>query len=197
MPPLPLRFLTSAPDVAKLPPTEAEVALIGRSNVGKSSLVNALANRRNLAHTSKTPGRTQLLNCFECGPGWTLVDCPGYGFAHAPARVRAAWARMIENYLHRRDELRMLLVLVDGEIGPTRLDVETLDWLDELGLPVAVVATKHDKVRASHRGKRSRELAEKCGLDPADVYWVSAAKGTGIDELRSAILRWLAGAPPV
>ena len=191
VPPLQLRFVTSAPDVADLPPTRAELAVVGRSNVGKSSLINALANRRDLAKTSKTPGRTQLLNLFELGDGRSIVDLPGYGFAEVPAKVRARWPEMIEGYLLGRDELRAVVVLVDAAVGPTANDLETLGWLRSHDLPVKVVATKHDKVKPSKRDARRRELAERCALPTGEVLWVSAAKRVNIDELRRRVLTWL------
>jgi GTP-binding protein len=191
--PLPLRFLTSADAASKLPPTDAEVAVVGRSNVGKSSLLNALANRTGLAHVSKTPGRTRLLNCFALeGTAATLVDCPGYGYAKVAKQVRSAWPRMIEDYLLGRDELVTILVLVDGEIGPTKLDVTMVDWLAHHERPFTVVATKHDKVKASARDRRKRELAEGVGLAPSDVLWVSATKNVNIDLLRARARTWLA-----
>lgn len=189
--PLDLRFVTSADRLDRLPPTRAEVAVVGRSNVGKSSLLNAVANRTRLAHVSKTPGRTRLLNCFAYGEDATVVDCPGYGYAKAPGNMRAGWQRMIEGYLLGRDELVTILVLVDGEIGPTKLDVQMLEWLDHHDRPSTVVATKHDKVKSSGRDKRKRELAEGCGVAPGDVLWVSAAKGTNVDRLRAQIHAWL------
>jgi GTP-binding protein len=190
-PPLLLQFVMSADAVAQLPATRAELAVVGRSNVGKSSLINALGNRKALAHVSKTPGRTRLLNLFEVGDEGTLVDCPGYGFASAPAALRRNWQGMIEGYLLERENLTMIVLLVDGEIGPTKLDVQMLAWLRGNALPHSVVATKHDKVKASQRENRKRDLAAACDLEPGDVVWVSAAKGTGIDRLRSLARLWL------
>jgi GTP-binding protein len=191
-PPLPLRFLLSVDDARKLPDTRAEVAVVGRSNVGKSSLINALGGRRDLARVSKTPGRTRLLNCFEVDGG-TLVDCPGYGYAEASKAARASWQAMIDRYLLERERLSMVIALVDGGIGPTKLDVQLLEWLRANGLPHSVVATKHDKVKPSQRSRRAKELAAACRLAASDVVWVSAAKGTGVERLRSMVLLWLSG----
>lgn len=189
--PLQLEFVTSADRLDRLPPTTAEVAVVGRSNVGKSSLLNAIAQRKDLAKTSKTPGRTQLLNCFSLRQGGTVIDCPGYGYAKTPKHVRAGFQPMIEGYLLGRDELSMVAVLVDGEIGPTPLDVQMIDWLSANALPHTVIATKHDKVKSAKREKRKKELAQGCGLERGDVVWVSAAKGVNIDRLRDLFRLWL------
>lgn len=192
--PLQLRFLTSAAKHSQLPPSNVEIAVVGRSNVGKSSLLNALANQKSLAKTSKTPGATRLLNVFEHDPegsGRWLVDLPGYGYAKAPKHEQARWARMIEGYLTDREGLEMVMVLIDGAVGPTNLDLQTLEWFEHIGLPMAIIATKQDKVKPSTLGARKAELARKCGLETDDVYWVSASKGTGIPELRSDVRRML------
>jgi GTP-binding protein len=192
VPPLQLRFVLSAPRMSDLTPATAEIAVIGRSNVGKSSLINALGGSDKLALVSKTPGRTRLLNQFTLGDGRMVVDCPGYGYAKASASLRDAWQKMAEEYLLHRDVLTNILALVDGEIGPTKLDVQLFDWLRANARPFTVIATKHDKVKSSQRDKRKRELAAGCELDPSEVVWVSAAKGVGIDRLRGLILEWLA-----
>ena len=186
-----LRFLTSADRLDRLPDSPAEVAVVGRSNVGKSSLVNAIGNDDKLAKTSKTPGRTRLLNAFDVDGIGTLVDCPGYGYAQASKQERGAWQHMAERYLREREPLRMILVLVDGEIGPTPLDVQMLDWLRAYELPHTVIATKHDKVKAGKRDKRKKELAAGCDLEPGDVVWVSAHTGVGMDRLRQLITLYL------
>jgi GTP-binding protein len=184
--PLQLTFIQSAERHTTLPATRAEVAFAGRSNVGKSSLINTLAHHRQLAHVSKTPGRTRLLNLFEVRGAGTLMDLPGYGYAQAPPQMRAKWKKMIETYLLERENLAMVALLVDGEV-----DIQMLEWLRANGVPHTVIATKHDKVKASTRGNRKRQLAEKCDLEPGDVLWVSASKGTNIDRLRSLVLTWL------
>lgn len=197
-PPFKLTFVQSAERVSQLPGTRAEVTFVGRSNVGKSSLINALANRKNLAHVSNTPGRTRLLNMFEIDKSWptggaaSLMDLPGYGFAKAPAAMRQNWGKMIETYLLERDNLEMVVVLVDGVVGPTALDIQMLEWLRSHEIPHTVVATKHDKVKSSQRDKRRREVAVKCELEEGDIVWVSAEKGTGLDRLRSMMRSWLA-----
>lgn len=190
--PLQLQFIASGSRHDQLPENGLEVAVVGRSNVGKSSLINALGNRKNLAHVSKTPGRTRLLNQFTVDGIGALVDCPGYGYASAPGQMRADWKRMIEGYLLDREALRMVMVLVDGEVGPTKLDIQMLDWLRECTVPHAVIATKHDKVKSGLRSKRKAAVADGCGLEQGDVVWVSAAKGVGLDQLRGLIRMWIA-----
>ena len=186
--PLSIEFVTSAVDAKVLPTSPAEVAFVGRSNVGKSSLINALANRKQLARVSNTPGRTQLINMFALPNGGTLVVLPGYGYAAVPGRVKQGWQKMIEGYLLDREELVNVFVLVDGEIGPTKLDVQMLEWLRANGIPHTVVATKHDKVKSAKRQTRKKDLAAGCMLEPGDIVWVSASKGVGIDTLRSLVL---------
>lgn len=189
MPPLPLEFVTSAAKLDQLEDRGLEVAVVGRSNVGKSSLLNAIANRKSLAATSKQPGRTRLLNQFA-EPRGALVDCPGYGYARVSKAERASWQTMIEDYLIERDELSMVMALIDGEVGPTKLDVQLLVWLRASEVPHTVIATKHDKVKSSARQRRKRELAERCDLETGDVVWTSADKGVGIDRVRDLIVTW-------
>jgi GTP-binding protein len=193
--PLRLTFLQSASRAGQLPPSPAEVAFVGRSNVGKSSLINALANRRQLARVSNTPGRTQLINLFEVdstrSDRGTMVDLPGYGFAKTAKSVKRDWPEMIEGYLLERDNLAMVFVLVDGAIGPTSLDTQMLDWLRWNGVSHTVIATKFDKVKSSKRATRKKELAAGCRLDQGDIVWVSASKGEGIEQLRSLVRTWV------
>jgi GTP-binding protein len=177
----------SATSVDQLPESPCEVAFVGRSNVGKSSLINALANQRQLAKVSNTPGRTQLLNLFTLRNGGTIVDLPGYGYAKVPGRERSTWQAMIEGYLLEREGLQVVFVLVDGEIGPTKLDVQMFDWLRSCDVPHTIVATKLDKVKPSKLATRKRDLSKACMLDPTDVLWVSASKGTGIIELQRVV----------
>ena len=199
--PLRLTFIKSATRESQLPESSVEVAFVGRSNVGKSSLVNALANRKQLARVSNTPGRTQVINLFsvddtgaydDSTAGATLVDLPGYGYAKASKSIKRDWPEMIEGYLLGREELAMVFVLIDGPIGPTPLDQQMLEWLRYNGVPHTVVATKSDKVKSSKRATRCNQLAAGCLLDPGDVVWVTATKGDGIDRLRGLVRTHLA-----
>lgn len=195
-----MTFRTSVDDPNRMPPSHAEVAVIGRSNVGKSSLVNAVAGRRELARTSKTPGRTRLFNVFDIAAGQdaagaTLVDLPGYGYAKAAKTERDRWQERMEGYVLGREPLVMVIVLLDGAVGPTRLDTATVRWLSYHQVPFTVVATKQDKVRSSARARRHRELADGLGMDPDEVVWVSARTHEGIDRLRSLITAWVSAGP--
>jgi GTP-binding protein len=179
------RFLASAPDAHHLGSCRAEVALVGRSNVGKSSLLNALTCQPQLARVSRTPGRTRLINVFLAGPDRWIVDLPGYGYAAGPRAESDAWQQMIEGYLLGRSSLRMVFVLVDAEVGPTRLDQQMLDWLHHVRLPYRLVATKADQVKPGRQSARRRDVAAALGLDVDAVAWVSSKMGKGLDELRN------------
>lgn len=189
--PLQLKFVQSATRVHQLPELGPEVAFVGRSNVGKSSLINAVAHQRQLARVSNTPGRTQLINVFSHVSGGAVVDLPGYGYAKVPGHIRGDWSSMIEGYLLEREELVMVFVLVDGEIGPTPLDVQMLEWLRYNDVPHTVVATKSDKVKSAKRQRRKRDLAEGCMLEQGDIVWVSASKNVGIERLRDLVISHL------
>jgi len=188
--PLDLSFVRSYVDLDDLPFVHAEVALVGRSNVGKSSLLNALAQRKKLAKTSKTPGATRLMNAFELAPEHSqrwVMDLPGYGFAKVPKAEQAKWATMLSAYIEERENLVSVLLLIDGAVGPTALDLQTVEWLTSLGRPITYVATKADKVKPSKSKKRRNDLVDKLGVTKADVTWVSSEKGVGIPELRGKI----------
>lgn len=188
--PLPLtdaRLLKSASNVSQLGFCHAEVAFVGRSNVGKSSLLNSLVQRKQLARVSKNPGRTRLINVFVTGPDRWIVDLPGYGFAKGSARERSTWKGMLEGYIMTRETLRVIYVLVDAKVGPTPLDHQMIEWLQSIDRPYRVVATKIDRVKSSQQITRRRDVAIALGLEAEDVAWVSATKGTGIDALRSEV----------
>ncbi|MBL8729012.1 MAG: YihA family ribosome biogenesis GTP-binding protein [Planctomycetes bacterium] len=189
---LQLEFVASATAVDRLPTTRAEIAFVGRSNVGKSSLLNAIAGEKKLARVSNTPGRTQTLDLFRCERGGgTVVDCPGYGYAKVSKSTRRAWLPMLERYMLEREQLEMIVLLVDGEIGPTASDLHMLEWLRQQDLPHTVVATKHDKVKPSQRRNRQQELAARCELPAAAIVSVSVTDETGLTRLRELVREWL------
>lgn len=185
-----VKFLTSETDPSRLPPAAAEVAFVGRSNVGKSTLLNAVCRHRGLAKVSNTPGRTRLINVFAAGDRW-IVDLPGYGFALAKAAERELWGPMIEAYLTSRPSLRMIYALIDAKVGPTRLDLHMLEWLEAHHLPWRAVATKADQVKPSHGAVRRRDVAHGIGVKPEELGWVSAQSGLGITQLRGEIAELL------
>lgn len=139
-------FVTSNTDVRKLPePTLPEYAFIGRSNVGKSSLINAIVNKKDLAKTSQKPGKTQLINHFIINKNWYLVDLPGYGYAQTSKKNRAEWGLFIRKYLRQRENLQCIFVLIDSRHEPQKIDLEFCQWLGENGLPFVLIFTKADK----------------------------------------------------
>jgi GTP-binding protein len=187
-------FLLSAPALKFLPePTVPEVAFCGRSNVGKSSLLNALTGRRSLARTSVTPGRTQELNFFEVGQPtlFRLVDMPGYGFAKAPPAVVEKWRRLVRDFLRGRVVLKRTLLLVDARHGVKPVDIEMMQMLDESAASYRVVLTKADKIKASELEAvlaATQAEARKHSAAYPVVHVTSSEKGMGIDDLRAALM---------
>lgn len=158
-------FVTSAPRLASCPPSEwPEIAFAGRSNVGKSSLINCLLNRKGLVRTSSTPGRTQLLNFFAINEKLYFVDLPGYGFAMAPRSVRQQWQPMVHGYLKGRAKLRAVVWLLDVRREPSQEDLQFLDWLEESEIATIPVVTKVDKVSRNELGRRLTKIASATGL---------------------------------
>jgi GTP-binding protein len=158
-------FITSAPALASCPESDwPEIAFAGRSNVGKSSLINCLLNRKGLVRTSSTPGRTQLLNYFAINEALHFVDLPGYGFARAPRSVREKWQPMVHGYLQGRESLRAVIWLLDVRRDPSPEDLEFLDWLEESEIPTIPVVTKVDKVSKNELGRSLAKISSATGL---------------------------------
>jgi len=185
------KYFLSETDPQRLAPATAEVAFIGRSNVGKSSLLNAICQRRGLAIVSKTPGRTRTINVFTLDRLHWLVDLPGYGYAVGPVSSREGWSRMVEGYLTSRPSLRGLFLLFDSKVGPTKLDHEMRDWLEAQGLPYFLVGNKIDQVKPSQQLGQKKRIAEGLRVSLADIQWVSATEETGLAALRQNITQLL------
>ena len=160
-----------------------EVAFLGRSNVGKSSLLNVLAGARNLARVSSTPGRTRVVNFFRVDDELYLVDLPGYGYAKVPEPMRKSWEGLATSYLLEREPLALCVFLVDARHEPTAADETLKTYLDHYGLPYVVAATKADKLSRGEAIRRREALARGLGRRALDVLAVSAAKPAGIDDL--------------
>jgi len=160
-----------------------EVAFAGRSNVGKSTLINTLVNRRGLVRTSSTPGRTQLLNFFDINGEFSLVDLPGYGFAKVPLAVKKDWGPMVRTYLERREQLRGVVVLFDIRRVPREEDLDLLDWLEEFEVPTIPVITKVDKISRNRRAAQVKPILEATGLPLEAFSFFSALSKEGREDI--------------
>lgn len=178
-----IKFIKSAVKPQDFPPPDKpEVAVVGRSNVGKSSLINAIF-KRSIAKVSATPGKTRLINFFSFSDQIYFVDLPGYGFASVSKSERINWQKMIEGYLLNRENLKLVIMLVDSRYPPTQLDFLMKEWLESYGIPYIVVATKADKLNQSEKAKVKKVVKETLQLDHDNIFLTSAKEGTGIGEL--------------
>jgi len=166
-----------------------EVAFVGRSNVGKSSLINTIINRKNLARTSGKPGKTQTINFYLINDNFHLVDLPGYGFAKVSRDIKEKWAEFIEEYLNDRPNLVGIIQLIDLRHPPTEDDLMMFDWLKHLGIPFLLVATKADKISRGQHLKHKKIIREKLMINNEDIQLFSAEDKTGKEE----VLKWIAG----
>lgn len=188
------RFIASAHELEQLPPDAgAEIAFAGRSNAGKSSAINALTQRKRLAFVSKTPGRTQTINFFDCGDNLRLVDLPGYGYAAVAQRERAHWGKLVSAYLQSRESLRGLVVIADARRALTDLDNQLIGWYAPSGLPLLVLLTKADKLSSRDAAaalKTARgELSQLYPAASAQLF--SAVTGTGLRTAHGSLREWI------
>lgn len=189
-----VEFIKSAVKPAHYPPVDLpEIAFAGRSNVGKSSLINVLVNRKKLVRTSSTPGRTQLINFFNVNDLFTLVDLPGYGFAQVPLAVKKAWGPMIETYLSSRPNLRGVVLILDIRRVPTAEDVKMLGWLRTYGVEPLLVVTKCDKVSKNERARQSEIIMKTLAVGKDDLNFFSALSREGTDGIWEKVEALLAG----
>nr|WP_240457330.1 ribosome biogenesis GTP-binding protein YihA/YsxC [Vibrio neptunius] len=190
-------FITSAPDIRHMPEDEGiEVAFAGRSNAGKSSSLNRLTNQKSLAKTSKTPGRTQLINLFKVTEGCHIVDLPGYGFAQVPLEMKKKWQKSLGEYLQKRQSLKGLVVLMDIRHPMKDLDQQLIFWAVDSGIPVQVLLTKADKLKSGARKAQVLKIKNDAVGFGGDVSVAafSSLKGLGVDVLRNKLDEWFAPA---
>ncbi len=185
------KYLKTEVDALKLGKAEAEVSFVGRSNVGKSTLINALCQKKKMAHASQTPGRTRTINVYEVKRGRWIVDLPGYGYAIGPRREKERLGLIIEGYLSSREKLRMIFVIVDAVAGPTRLDIIMIDWLKHYSLPFSIIVNKIDKIGSSKLDQRKKDIVVKLVIDACDISWVSSKKNIGITDLQKIVAKSL------
>ena len=188
-------FLTSSPHLKSLPEDSGvEIAFAGRSNAGKSTALNALTNQKNLARTSKTPGRTQLINLFEVEPQCKLVDLPGYGYAAVPEQMKLQWQQALGEYLQKRECLAGIVILMDIRHPLKDLDQQMIEWAVASKLPVLLLLTKADKLSQSERSKQVKMVREAILPFQGDIQVeaFSALKRTGIDRLAVKLDAWFA-----
>jgi len=177
-------FVKSATKPSEYPPENLpEIAIAGKSNVGKSSLINTLVNRKNLAKTSSSPGRTQTINFFRVNEKISLVDLPGYEYAKVSLRIRETWKPMVESYLQTREGIRMVVLILDARRGASPEDLTLLDWLDYHQIPSLIVLTKADKLSQLERARQKKTVADIPLLNGKPICFFSALTGEGKEDL--------------
>jgi GTP-binding protein len=191
----PIEFLTSSWQPHQFPPDNgAEVAFAGRSNAGKSSALNAITNHKGLARTSKTPGRTQLINFFAINEGQRLADLPGYGYAKVPEKMRDHWRKLMERYVEMRASLAGVVIVMDSRHPLTDFDWQMLEWTSAQNVPVHLLLTKADKLGRGESMATMKKVRSEVG-EGVTAQLFSAVKKTGVDEARKEVVKMLAAGP--
>ncbi|OYD24262.1 ribosome biogenesis GTP-binding protein YihA/YsxC [Oceanimonas baumannii] len=188
------RFITSAPNIRQMPAdTGVEIAFAGRSNAGKSSALNTITQHKSLARTSKTPGRTQLINVFELSEGKRLIDLPGYGYAKVPEEMKLKWQQALSEYLQQRDSLKGLVVLMDIRHPLKDIDQQLLQWASDCELPVLALLTKCDKLKSGARKAEVLRVREAVAIFGGSirVEAFSSLKGLGVEQAKEVLTEWL------
>jgi GTP-binding protein len=181
-------FIKSTVKPAHYPPADLpEIAFAGRSNVGKSSLINTLVNRKRLVKTSSTPGRTQLINFFDINETFSLVDLPGYGYAKVPARIQKEWGPMIETYLSTRKTLKGVVLIMDIRRTPRQEEMDFIGWLDSFTIPAILVVTKADKLSKTRQAKQLALIGHTLGVERSDLILFSSKTRLGKESVWSVI----------
>lgn len=185
-------FITSAPSLNQAPDWALpEIAMVGRSNVGKSRFINALAGRKNLAKTSNTPGKTRLINFYNINGRFALVDLPGYGYAKVSKMMQAQWQKHLQNFLEKRRNLMLVIQLIDARHGPQDSDEQMLSWLEHQDIPVVLVLTKADKISRNELAQQVQKAAERLGLKAEQIFTFSAVTGWGRDPVLAFLDQYL------
>ena len=185
------KHLMTETDTLKLTESDAEVAFVGRSNAGKSTLINALCQKNNMARVSQVPGKTRTINVYEVKPYRWIVDLPGYGFAVGSKSGKADFGPMIEEYLSSRKNLCKVFVILDAIAGPTKLDISMISWLIHNAYPFNIIVNKIDKLGPSKLDVRKKEIVGQLAVGTADIFWISSVKKIQIEPLQKLIAQLL------
>lgn len=185
-------FVTSAANKSQWPDSDRpEIVVVGRSNVGKSSFINALTNKKHLAYVGNTPGKTRLINFFSIDNEWMLVDVPGYGYARMSKQMLRQVGQMMDEYFTERKQIKALIQLIDARHPPTRDDLDMIAYLNALKLPIIVVATKVDKIPKTRRARSLRVISQALQLPLSDIYPISSTEKTGLEPVLASIQKYI------
>lgn len=190
--PMNATFVTSAAEKSQWPESDLkEVVVVGRSNVGKSSFINAFCGRKKLAYVGSTPGKTRLINFFDIDHEWMLVDVPGYGYAKMSKSMLEKMGAMMDTYFNEREQIAVVIQLVDARHDPTHDDHDMIDMIKQLNIPILIVATKVDKIPKTKRLKALKNISQCLQIPLKNIYGVSSVEKTGFDEVNQALLELL------